>query len=1117
MPYEPPGWLERAVNAFGRSAREQLSTGAGEPEEALRAPLVTLLKEIGSRHGLHVVPVGEAMLSDLQVRPDYAVQVNGAICGYIEIKKPGLGADAPALTGKHNRRQWARLSNLPNLIYTDGTCWARYETGIRKGEVIKLDGTVIEGSGVLRVAGPEFEQMLVTFLGWAPSPIRNVDALVRAVAPACRLLRDEVTDQLAREGAGSVTNRQLFSGLAADWRRLLFPTADDGEFADGYAQTVTFGLLYARSRGITFEHRAYHEIGDLIAVGNTLMGRALQVLTDQFGGSSEQVGPFKVTLDTLLRVIGAVDWDRVRSGRRDTYLYLYEHFLAEYDPVKRQESGVYYTPVELVEPMVRLTDDALRTRLGLTRGLGADGVRVVDPAAGTGTFLLRILDTVFNRVEAADGTGEAREVLSSMASRLVGFELQMGPYTVSELRLTDLLAHRGVELTAADRMPLHVTNTLDDPFRTQPPLASFLKAIADSTRRADHIKAELPVTVVIGNPPYRERANGDGSWVELGGFYGGRRRNEDASLMSDFRLPGNGRNEYKLKNMAWYFWRWATWKVFDSPSAQGRGVVAFVTTAAYLRGTAFKGMRKYLRRICDEGWIIDLSPEGMRPDVATRIFPKVQHPLAVGIFVRAEDDTTDEPARIHYTAVHGKRAEKFAVLGALGLDDPVWQDARDGWDAPFTPVGEASWDEHPALDDLFPVRVPGVKANRAWVFSARPDVLRQRWRRLLTEPDPAVQSELLKATSARTMTSRQTALPDGDRLPALADETDLDPRLRQVLHRSFDRKWLVDDPRVIDRLRLDLWQAATYAEQLFLVEQHAQVIGSGSGVIVSALIPDNDCFNNRGGRVLPVYHPDGRATSGAGLLGALSKRLGVEISGLDLLSYVAAVVSHPGYTARFAKQLETPGVRVPFTAEAEVFRQAVELGREVVWASTYGQRCADPAAGRPREDISLPRDQRPMSLDGIPHTPEDMPATIEHSSDDPGTETDDVLLVGGSRFQPVPAAVWRYDVGGKPVLRQWFGYRKHEPGGRVTSPLDLIVADRWSHEDTLELRELLSILRRLTDLAPAQAELLDQVCAGSLITVEELTVAGVLPVPDSRRVLVSGAPAAEQGQLDYRS
>lgn len=142
-----------------------------------------------------------------------------------------------------------------------------------------------------------------------------------------------------------------------------------------------------------------------------------------------------------------------------------------------------------------------------------------------------------------------------------------------------------------------------------------------------------------------------------------------------------------------------------------------------------------------------------------------------------------------------------------------------------------------------------------------------------------------------------------------------------------------------------------------------------------------------------------------------------------------------------------------------------------------------------------------------------MPATIMHTSDDPDAETDDVLLVGDSRFAPVPAAVWRYDVGGKPVVRQWFAYRKREPGGRVTSELDRIIADRWSYDDTVELRELLSVLRRLIDLAPAQATLLDEVCAGPLITVEELTLARALPVPDARRVLVTGLPAVEPDQL----
>ena len=526
-------------------------------------------------------------------------------------------------------------------------------------------------------------------------------------------------------------------------------------------------------------------------------------------------------------------------------------------------------------------------------------------------------------------------------------------------------------------------------------------------------------------------------------------------------------------------------------------------------------MRKYLRRTCDEGWIIDLSPEGMRPDVSTRIFPKVQHPLAVGIFVRTGEDSTDEPARVRYTAVHGRQADKFAALGKLGLDDSdVWRDVRDGWDAPFTPVGEASWDEHPALDDLFPVRAPGVKSNRAWVYSARPDLLRQRWQRMLTEPDPARQAELLKATRDRTTATRLEALPDGERMGTLAEEKAMEPTLRRVLHRSFDRKWLIADPRVIDFPRRDLWRAAAYAEQIFVVEQHSQVVRTGPGIVVGALLPDQHCFKgSEGGRVLPVFHPDGRATCGTKLLGVLTECLGVQVTGLDLLCYVAAVASHPGYTATFAAQLETPGVRVPLTADAELFTRAVELGREVVWASTYGERCADPDAGRPQGDITLPAGQNPKNVDGIPHTDKDMPATITHTSDDESAEADDVLLVGASRFQPVPAAVWRYDVGGKPVVRQWFGYRKREPGGDVTSDLDLIVAERWSHQDTIELRELLSVLRRLTDLAPVQVDFLDQVCAGPLITVEELTAAGALPVPDSRRVLVTGLPVAEPDQL----
>ncbi|MDQ3599816.1 MAG: DNA methyltransferase, partial [Actinomycetota bacterium] len=167
---------------------------------------------------------------------------------------------------------------------------------------------------------------------------------------------------------------------------------------------------------------------------------------------------------------------------------------------------------------------------------------------------------------------------------------------------------------------------------------------------------------------------------------------------------------------------------------------------------------------------------------------------------------------------------------------------------------------------------------------------------MLTEPDPARQAELLKATRDRTMATRVAALPDGERMGALAEEKAMEPTIRRVLHRSFDRKWLIADPRVIDFARRDLWRATMYAEQIFLVEQYAQAISSGPGVVVSGLIPDQDCFNNRGGRALSVFHPDGRATCGTKLLGVLAERLGVQVTGFDVLCYVAAVASHPGYT-----------------------------------------------------------------------------------------------------------------------------------------------------------------------------------------------------------------------------
>jgi predicted helicase len=472
-----------------------------------------------------------------------------------------------------------------------------------------------------------------------------------------------VLDQLAAERnairAGADEWDQPFTGLVRDWRNLLFPTASDETFADGYAQTLTFALLLARTENIDFgSGTSMHEIADRLRVGQShaLMSKALELLT---GSATDQL---KVTLDLLERVIGAVNWGPIRDVHNVAYLHLYESFLEVYDPRLREDSGTYYTPYQVVDAMVRLADDVLRTRLVTPAGFLAPAVTTVDPAMGTGAFLNSIIERAARQTAEADGPGAVPQAITDLARRLIGFELQMGSYAVAEMRVADLLKTYSAA-PPADGMRLYVTNTLDDPYVEQTQIATSYAPLARSHRRANQVKANTPVTVVIGNPPYDERAQGKGGWVENGG-------EGTVAPLERFRQKGNGRLEYVLKSFYVYFYAWAMWKVFEANPPHRHGIVTYITTAGYLTGPGFKGMRRYLRTTCSEGWIINVSPEGVRPDVATRFFPTVQQPLAIAILVRRADTDPSIPADLHYTEVTGRREAKYAQLAELSLDGP---------------------------------------------------------------------------------------------------------------------------------------------------------------------------------------------------------------------------------------------------------------------------------------------------------------------------------------------------------------------------------------------------------------------------------------------------------------
>jgi hypothetical protein len=1092
--------LSSAIATFGSEAKAKLANvaAAGEPEDQLRAPLERLVVDLAELCGLPrtaVTTVGESSLAELKTRPDYAITVHDALIGFIEVKAPGKGADPRRFKDRHDKQQWEKLQSLPNLIYTDGNEFSLWRSGEPVGSLVRLIGD-IETSGADLDASPDLLGLFEDFITWDPIPPRDAKQLAEVSARLCRLLREEVTEQLAI-GSPALT------ALATDWRKLLFPEASDAQFADGYAQAVTFGMLMARARDIELSV-GLDQVARQLGQTNSLIGTALRILTDD----TENQATLKTSLGTLTRVLDAVHWETISKGDPEAWLYFYEDFLEVYDNKLRKQTGSYYTPPKVVGAMVRLVDEVLEDRFKLTTGLASPEVTVADPAVGTGTFLLATLRRIAATVEADEGPGAVPEAIDAAVRRLVAFEMQLGPFAVAQLRILAELADL-IGSAPATPLRMFVTDTLGNPYVEQEWLPAIFGPIAESRRQANQIKRKEPITVVIGNPPYKEKAKGRGGWVETGSA-----NSPEPAPLAAWMPPrewGLGAHAKHLHNLYVYFWRWATWKVFDHDPTANTGIVCFITVAGFLNGPGFEKMRDYLRRTTDEIWVIDCSPEGHQPAVNTRIFEGVQHPVCIVIASRSPDTEREVPATVRYRALPaGHRRAKFDALGSLTLDAGGWIECPAKWRAPFLPESVGAWSTFPALEDLFVYNGSGVMPGRTWIIAPDKESLRRRWQTLIDAPSDQKETlfhpHLRKGEPGDKHSKRVVAkgLPGYEPRPTpVAEERGTYSAPTRYGFRSFDRQWIIPDNRLINQPNPKLWELQS-ERQVYLTALARTAPLTGPAFTFTGLIPDLDHYNGRGGRIFPLWR-DRHATIpniNPNLLAYLGQRYQRPVGAEDLMAYIAAVAAHPSFTARFKSDLAQPGLRIPVTADGEIFAAAAELGRAIIWLHTFGERFADPGRGRPAGPPRMaPSDVPRIPTSGaIPKDPAAMPDTIDYDA------ANHRLLVGRGYVEGVDPRVWSYEVSGKQVLRQWFSYRKanrERPiigDRRPPSKLGELQPDHWLAEYTTELLNVLNVLGRLVDLEQSQADLLEQICSAQTISADELREAGALTVDaDSTR------------------
>ncbi len=233
-----------ALAVYARELHSKYSlTVPFDPEDQLKKPMASLIESAGQFLRRKTAVVTESRVTEVGGRPDLGVTVDALLCGHVELKAPGKGADPTRLKGA-DKGQWEKFKDLPNLVYTDGNEWSLWRQGEKVGRTIKLAGdATTEGAAAAdeRSAGALLD-LLWDFLNWRPITPASPRVLAELLAPLCRYLRTDVLMALKDPESN-------LSSLAADWRKYLFPDADDRQFADAYAQTLTYALLLARIEG----------------------------------------------------------------------------------------------------------------------------------------------------------------------------------------------------------------------------------------------------------------------------------------------------------------------------------------------------------------------------------------------------------------------------------------------------------------------------------------------------------------------------------------------------------------------------------------------------------------------------------------------------------------------------------------------------------------------------------------------------------------------------------------------------------------------------------------------------------------------------------------------------
>ena len=829
--------------------------------------------------------------------------------------------------------------------------------------------------------------------------------LSERLAELGRAIRDRIRTALAIETVSGPLTK-----LMNAFQTALVHDLDERGFADMYAQTIAYGLLSARitdpARRTADDFAAHMRTNPFL---RELMETFLRVGGRHGKAGGQGIDFDEVGISEVVELLDQANMEAVvrdfgdQNPQEDPVIHFYEHFLAAYDKKQKVSRGVFYTPRPVVSYIVRSVDDLLRTEFGLANGLAdtttwgeiakrhndlkiPEGtpsdqafVQILDPATGTGTFLVEVIDlihkTMVEEWKAQGHTDKEIEALwndyvpKHLLPRLHGYELLMAPYAIAHLKIGLKLHETGYRFESDERAQVYLTNALEPPGDRQLTL-DFLPALAHEAEAVNEIKRKQQFTVVIGNPPYSGVSSNMGPWID--GLLKGRLPDGTATE-SYYHIDGEPLGERKVWLQDDYvkFIRLSQWLL----DGTGVGVHGYISNHGYLDNPTFRGMRYSLMKSFRRIRVLDLhgnlkkkeTPPGGGRDV--NVFD-IQQGVAIALFTKAAAASSF----VGSADLWGEREHKYRWLWRSGSADTEWLQLKPAAPfylfEPFDETGAGTYYDWPAINEVMPVNVTGiVTARDGFVIDLDRETLRSRIADLRSKSlsDDAIRRKYFVAKSSRKY-------PPGDsrgwKLPAarlkIREDDQWDERYAPVLYRPFDTREMYYVPWMVDWPRTEAMPHMLAGGNVALITCRQQARGDDewSQVFVTSMIAESCAISNvtrEINYVFPLYlyagvgkadgslfsrwasAKDGRTPNlDSGFVeqiaaatelrfvsdgrGDLRKTFGPE----DILAYIYTVFHSPGYRGRYEALLKLDFPRVPVSGSVDLFRKLADAGHTLL-------------------------------------------------------------------------------------------------------------------------------------------------------------------------------------------